>query len=201
MPTIRRPNTTLVLKQLAELKPQILKAGERGLRRGLLGTVAMSQRSYLSGPRPLRLDVRTARLRNSISAETKIVPGKGVVGTIGSNVKYAALHEFGFRGGTGVRGHTRVTKQLNSKGEAIDSRRHFRERSFTPGEPGKFIGFRDSRKQAQRGVAANQVQFVKAHTRKLNYAGRPFLSTALKRMQPIILDEIAKELAKIPPSK
>ena len=52
------------------------------------------------GPFPVsqgRLGVRTNRLRNSLRATQPRIAGGTVVGSIGSNVVYAAAHEFGYR--------------------------------------------------------------------------------------------------------
>jgi phage gpG-like protein len=48
---------------------------------------------------------------------------------------------------------------------------------------------------AKRGLTT--VEFTRAHQRKVNYAGRPFLRPALEEGEPIILEEIRKALAGI----
>lgn len=60
-------------------------------------TVAQIQRGHLSGPTSdSSLSVRTNRLRGSVRASKAISTGAGDVSSaIGSNVKYAAIHEFG----------------------------------------------------------------------------------------------------------
>lgn len=59
-------------------------------------TVAVIQQRYMSGPTtPTTLSVRTNRLRGSIRATATAVTPGGLVSAIGSNVVYAAIHEFG----------------------------------------------------------------------------------------------------------
>jgi phage gpG-like protein len=59
-------------------------------------TVAQIQRGHLSGPTTdSSLSVRTNRLRGSVRASSAVATGTGVVSSIGSNVVYAAAHEFG----------------------------------------------------------------------------------------------------------
>jgi len=187
-------NFPLVLKGITELKPKVIIAGERGMRRGLEFTRQIVQRDFLRGPRPGKLDERTTRLRQSIAFDVKS-DHRGVVGRIGSNVRYAAFHEFGFRGMQQVRAHTRAVDQRNAAGQSIDLRREFRDRQ------GGVVGFRDSRKAAasrQKGGTVG-IQFVRAFSRRIDYAGRPFIRPALVKSTPIILAEIRKELAALKP--
>ncbi len=166
----------LVIRSAQALDDRVAKALVTGLARGLQYAAGIAQREFLSGPRPAKLDVRTARLRNSIA--TSVTVGKErIVGRIGSNVKYAAVHEFGFHGVMQVKAHTRVTGQFNHIGKAVDTRRSFVDRA------GKFIGFRDTRKRAAGAQKSGcvQVGFVRSHSRKLNYAGRPYIAPALAK--------------------
>src|SRR4051812_27073070 len=56
--------------------------------------VYKSKTDYLSGPRPEKLGVISGRLRSSITTDTK-VEGDIISTSVGSNVRYAAMHEFG----------------------------------------------------------------------------------------------------------
>jgi len=59
-------------------------------------TVTQIQAQHLSGPTTdSSLSVRTNRLRGSINASKAVILGTGVASTIGSNVVYAPIHEFG----------------------------------------------------------------------------------------------------------
>jgi len=44
-----------------------------------------------------KLGVRSGQLRRSVRASQAVVVGEGIASTIGSNVKYAGIHEFGGR--------------------------------------------------------------------------------------------------------
>lgn len=81
----------------------------------------------LTGP---VLHVRTGTLRRSINRRVEQIGG-GVTATIGTNVKYAGVHEFGFQGTVDVREHVRRMKS----GTNVAVRAHARqvdmpERSF-----------------------------------------------------------------------
>jgi phage gpG-like protein len=65
-------------------------------------TVAHIQKERLTGQGPFpveehKLGVRTNRLRGSLVSTPARIEGDLVISSIGSNVKYAALHEFGGR--------------------------------------------------------------------------------------------------------
>lgn len=192
---VKTKNISLVVKELQSLDARVMAAAELGLRRGMLGAVGIIQRQFLSGPRPLKLDVRTTRLRNSLTHRVTNEGGR-IMGTAGTNVAYAARHEFGFRGAENVRGHTRVVKQLRRDAGigagfiSIDNRRVLRDRK------GNVIGYKESRKQAMgrlsNGIAT--VQYVKPHTRRVNYQGRPFARPGVARATPMVLREIVKEI-------
>ncbi len=56
--------------------------------------VGTTQKDYLSGPRPTKLGTVTNRLRSSITTKTE-TSGNVIETSVGTNVKYAAIHEFG----------------------------------------------------------------------------------------------------------
>jgi len=64
---------------------------------------------HLSGPRggAHTLGVVTSRLRSSVRATTPVVNGTRIECSIGTNVSYAGVHEFGFNGTVSVRAHQR----------------------------------------------------------------------------------------------
>jgi hypothetical protein len=101
-----------------------------------------------------------------------------------------AFHEFGFHGSENVKAHTRVVKQVSANGEVFDNRKLLKDRA------GVLIGVKGSRKAAARrqmeGIVV--VQYVRAHKRQLNYAGRPFVRPALQRALPVIVKRINKAI-------
>lgn len=72
---------------------------------------------------PDGLRVQSGLLRRSLRATPAVVVGENVASTIGSNVKYAAIHEFGFDGVVQVGPHTRKRferkKFIGGKGRAV----------------------------------------------------------------------------------
>ncbi|MCX6896326.1 MAG: hypothetical protein NTZ16_12675 [Verrucomicrobia bacterium] len=60
------------------------------------GTIAVISQKYLSGPTtPTSLSVRTNVLRGSIRNSPAVITPGGVTSSIGTNVVYARIHEFG----------------------------------------------------------------------------------------------------------
>jgi phage gpG-like protein len=157
----------LAIQGLTAMDDKVIKAAATGLARALLMVVGIVQREYLQGPRPLRLGEITTRLRQSISSQVTI-SGQTIRGRIGTNVKYAAFHEFGFHGTEQVSAHARV--------------------SYGP----KRLAAPDARLPKTPTLS-----FVKAYTRRIDYAGRPFIAPALARSLPMIITEVKKELATV----
>jgi phage gpG-like protein len=58
-------------------------------------TIGHIARTKLSGRSPKTLGVISSRLRGSVRATSARVAGQRVTSSIGTNVKYAAVHEFG----------------------------------------------------------------------------------------------------------
>jgi phage gpG-like protein len=199
-----------VIQRLQNLPGALDTAVATGLARGLQRTIAVAQLNYLSGPRPGKLDVRTQRLRNSISAEVEkdsvvvaieanggatfpVTRGSGdIIGRIGSNVEYAAFHEFGFHGIINVKAHARVISTLDVAGNPIDQRRRVTDKS------GKLIGYKESRAAAAAKTGSRAAfvfqQNVRAHGRHVDYAGRPYIRPALEETLPTITAEISREI-------
>jgi phage gpG-like protein len=89
-------------------------------------TVGVIQEQYLTGPRPEKLGVITNRLRRSIRRSAAQIVGESVLSSIGTNVEYAAIHEFGGTirrvtkpGTVRLRTDARGELQRNSRGGAI----------------------------------------------------------------------------------
>lgn len=196
---ITSKNEARVITHAQALDERALGAMETGLRRGLLLAAGDAQRNFIQdGPRlkgeqgpGARLHSRSGALRRSINTNVQRQAAR-IIGRIGSPLKYAAFHEFGFHGVMAVRAHTRVTGQMtddaNWGGTAIDTRRRWEDLS------GNFLGWRDSRKQSARAQKKGFVtfQFVKAHARRVDYQGKPYIRPALERTD--IVGEIKAEL-------
>jgi hypothetical protein len=188
---IKERGFAVVIRSLQTIDTRVLQACARGLDRGLLHTVAVIQREYLRGPRPEKLDVQTTRLRNSIASQVTL-NDKGVTGRVGSNLKYAAFHEFGFVGSMTVRAHSRLFSAFNLAGQRVrPTRRTIRDAA------GNVVGFKESTLGAaqREGHPFVFTIQVKAHKRQINYKGRPFVRPALEKSLPGIQQAIEKELA------
>lgn len=184
-------NYPVIVAKLKRLPAALRPVIARSLKKALEAVSGVSQKEYLSGPRPGRLGTVTTRLRNSIA--TKVSDsGKEFVGRIGTNVKYGAYHEFGFRGTQTVRAHTRVMGTIGSMG-GIEKLNRKPIRTLD----GKIVGYKRSGKVAAGLTGkAVAVQFVRGHQRKVNYAGRPFVKPALNRMRGQIVSTIEGDLAR-----
>lgn len=94
------PEAEALIKRQAALPREALLAMARAVDTENQHTVAHIQRDKMSFPKdgkpvPLGLRVQSNRLRASVRASKAVVAGHNVVSEIGSNVKYAAVHEFG----------------------------------------------------------------------------------------------------------
>lgn len=199
--TITAKNEQVVAASLKSLDDRLLQAVQTGLARGLLILVGKVQREWIQdGPRisgelgpGARLHSVTGRLRSGMQSSAAI-RGQRVVGRIGNSVKYAAYHEFGFHGTINVRAHSRVMDQRTGLLDwSVDTRRAIRS------DKGVLLGFKESRKAStkfQKGGFVT-VQFVKAHSRQVNYPGKPFVRPALEANGPMLFQEIGKELATV----
>ena len=117
-----------VVDRLQQLPGGLRDAMRRGMGRAVLLVQTRSKEDKLSGQ---VLKVRTGRLRRSITSRIADDGDDKVVGTVGTNVEYARVHEYGFQGLVTVREHLRRTK---SGGTATvrthPARMNLPERSF-----------------------------------------------------------------------
>lgn len=190
--------TTLAIRGLENLPQALDQVLAGALDRGLYYAVGIAQTEFLQGPRPAKLGEVTGRLRNSIAHEVKMDGARGITGRIGSNVKYAAFHEFGFSGIVNVKAHTRIAAVLSSgTGKPVEVRRPQKDKA------GNFIGYKETRSRAiDRLGAQNFFVFnhqIPAHQRKINYKGKPFAAPALRKAEPLILAELQKALTTLKP--
>jgi len=97
----------------------LIEALRKGIGRACLLVVARTKEKLSDQV----LHVRTGRLRRSIHADPIEVVGDMVTGRVGTNVEYAGIHEFGFKGPVSVREHL-STSVLGNK---FTVRSHTRE--------------------------------------------------------------------------
>lgn len=72
---------------------------------------------------------RTGRLRRSITTRVQ-ANATAVIGTVGTNVEYAAVHEYGFQGTVNIKAHLRKAKDRFIPVRAHTRQVNMPERSF-----------------------------------------------------------------------
>lgn len=151
-----------VKDRLERLAPQVNRNIEQALTREALHLVGYIQANKLSDQ---VLHVRTGRLRRSITARFE---GQGT-GTfrayVGTNVKYARAHEYGFEGSVNIREHKvkeHTRMQKIAFGKLMTNPRRVTVKEHT----------------------------VAAHTAHLNIKARPFLKPSLEENAPRITKNI-----------
>lgn len=188
----------MVIEKLTALPAVIDAAIGRSLATGLLIAVGVAQRSYLSGPRPSHIQSITGRLRMGMQSSVEVQPNR-IVGRMGDNVPYARYHELGFHGIVSVEAFTRVVGQhfagKNTAETYADSVRGTRRSVIS--DKGEMLGYKESRKRAagRQRTGFVQVEHVRAHQRRVDYAGKPYIAPALDESMPVILDEIKNEIS------
>ena len=106
---VELPPEAQKLKKGLELFPvKILGALQRGLDRATPHVASRIQEYRLTGQGPFpvadhRLGVRSGQLLKSVRFTSAVIQGNTVTASIGSPVRYAAVHEFGYEGLVTVR--------------------------------------------------------------------------------------------------
>jgi hypothetical protein len=182
------PETASALTQLPGL---IGQAAEGAMTESLELVSRISRGDYLSGPFPHRLQPRTGRLRASLRRGDKdnifTVQRRGttIQGTLGTNVVYARIHEFG-----GVIKPTKgqylaIPTQLAKtptgivKAELNRPLRQIQGLFLMRSARGNLGAYR---RRGRRGVLERLFSLV----RRVHIFPRPFLNTALNRAKPEI---------------
>jgi phage gpG-like protein len=117
-------------------------------------TVGHIVATKLTSAGPQFLNRRTGRLGGSARASEAVVTGNNVSSAIGTNVRYGAVHEFGFRGTVAVKAHRR-------KDPAGDRYK------------------RSGTRRSIRMKSASGVAFVRAHSRHVNFPARKMFETGV----------------------
>lgn len=100
-----------VIARFQQITPCVLDEIRKTTEILAIDLAAYVQRNKLSGQ---VLKNRTGRLRRSITYEV-LSSATGSVGTVGTNVEYAHIHEYGFQGTVDVREHLRMQKMAWGK--------------------------------------------------------------------------------------
>lgn len=154
-----------VLEKLGRFTPRLKEGIAQGFDLQNQFTIGHAQATYLTGPRPQRLGVRTNRLRSSLSAAPTLVTDDRITTAIGTNVRYAGAHERGFDGTVKVQAHTRTaTRHATVGGSALD------------------FDMRTGRikKRTKKITIRGTTHTVKEHSRHMVLPPRPFLAPSLR---------------------
>ena len=141
---------------------------ENQLTVGYIDARKLSQRGAMT------LGVVTNRLRSSMRATPAIVTGNSVESSIGSNVKYAGVHEFGIDKDVTVRGYTREISGKKGRGIAVQD--------FQPifdSRTGKISRY----KKAGKRNVSGEVQ-VRSFQRHMKLPARAYIRTSLEERAP-----------------
>lgn len=120
------------------------------------------------------LHVRSGTLRRSVNRRV-VEEGGSVVGSVGTNVRYAAPHEYGFTGDVQVRGHSRR------------SARQLALARWRRKKDGTLVEVAGSYKKA--GGGAGEV-WVAPHVRHVNMPERSFLRSTLREFSDKIRRDV-----------
>lgn len=157
---------TAVAERLARLSSRMLTRIEDTVTREALNLVAYIKKNKLSDQ---VLHVRTGRLRRSITARFE---GKGTgtfTAIVGTNVRYARIHEYGFEGTVNVKEHkVKEFQRLQT------------------------VAFGKLMKEPKTVNVKSHI--VKAHTMNLKMPARPYMRPSLEENAPRITTNIRKAL-------
>ena len=166
MISVRFSGLPQVGTRLTGAAAKLLKGIEEAVTREALNLVAYIKQNKLSDQ---VLHVRTGRLRRSITARFE---GKGTgsfKAFVGTNVKYARIHEYGFEGSVSVKAH--VVKE------------HTRLQKIAFGKLMK-----------EPKVVTVREHAVQAHSMNMKMPARPFLRPSLEENAGRITTNIRKAL-------
>lgn len=150
--------TEAFLTRLNNLVGNISPEVHKGMLRSLIKLQRRVKQEKLSGQ---VLHVRTGTLRRSINYAITSEGDNVITGVVGTNVSYAAAHEYGFKGTVGVRSYVRENRGAG----------HW---SSGSNKGSKWV----------RGKKTGTSTIVKAHNRDVNIPERSFLRSALAEMLP-----------------
>ena len=149
-------------------------------------TVGHIQKDYLSERGPMTLGVISNRLRGSIRASLAYSQGDAIQSGIGSNVVYAAAHEFGFDGEVPVKEHTRrnsLGDRFKVGGAVVDRFSALRLGALSKHQVSQRVQDSGKYTLAKRGakqVATGERGTVKAHTMHMKQKARHYTFNGIK---------------------
>ena len=152
------PGTERLETDLGLTRAHLLIALRTEIQRIAVDVTAHVKDQKLSGQ---VLKVQTGRLRRSINFRVT-ESATGVQATVGTNVEYARIHEFGFRGSVNIKAHLRKLKSGKKAAVRAHSRNvNLPERSF----------LRSTMREMQSGIDQRIARVVAQSIASANHGG------------------------------
>jgi hypothetical protein len=191
------PQAEAVLAGVKQIPQKALQGIARGMDRANQLTVGVIQKDFLNFPKggptsPIGLRHQSGHLKRSVRASKAVIVGESVISAIGSNVKYAGVHEYGFNGRVNIPAHTRKPGRSFLVGGKLVSQRTVRDLLTKAGKVRKKAGLIEV-----HGTRAVIIE-VKAHTKVLKLPARSPIRRGiafnLAQTKSIVSGEVVKAI-------
>lgn len=155
----------VVKSTLIAIPPRVREQMVISVQQAAMHVLRRAKSHYLTGA---ALKVQTGNLRRSVAVDGPSSSGNEITATVGTNSVYGRFWELGFSGSVSVKGHVR---KMASRSQYLA------------------FGKRKGKLDAQ-GIG-----FVRAHSRNVQSAPRPFLAPALADSREVIRKTILRGIA------
>jgi phage gpG-like protein len=175
------PEAKLFIEKLQAFPEVLMPAMRRGIVEGaeLAAGRIQQQRLTGAGPFPVEdhaLGVVSGRLRQSVRVAAGNIEGNMVTASIGSNVRYAAVHEFGYEGEVRVKPFFRKYRGRDRHAEV------------------QRVSQKTGRRYKTKIKTASGVSQVKAHTRHMKIPARSPFGYGLADSEQLIVNAVTSQL-------
>lgn len=93
-----KSNAAQIARDVKEFTPRMMRRVAEAMDEQNQHSIAYTVKEKLTRANPPYLNVRTGRLRGSVRAAQTRIERRRVLGSYGTNVVYAGVHEYGFEG-------------------------------------------------------------------------------------------------------
>jgi hypothetical protein len=174
-------NATEIVSKLERFPTDMAQAIGAAMRKENELTINAAIEKRMSGPRPAVLGRVSSELARSLHQSDVVIAGNTILSAIGSNKSYAGFHERGFQGYEYVDAYDRkqnVYAGGSKTYKQMDARGHIKTRTRKP--------------KSVSGTVR-----VRAHRRKFNYAGRPYIWPTLQERAPNYSKSISEAIVQV----
>jgi hypothetical protein len=182
-------NAAEIVKDLEEFPPKMARGVARAMNEQNELTVGHIVRDKLTAAGPRYLNVRSGRMRKSARRTKAEIAGLRIVSSIGSNLVYAGVHEYGFQGTVQVQAFTRRAPQ--------GDRFSLGGKSVTR-PMAESMGLFDKRGRLRRrkGLAqeSSGISRVKAHSRRMNFPARHMFEDGVTENLDAYADKVSEAI-------